>query len=70
MLSSMSHLRYLCGLWHAPSARPNSPPPMPALPPPARCLRHAYCRGSRGVARDVRVLGGRWGIDFPAIRCR
>ncbi|KAL4436694.1 hypothetical protein ABPG75_003833 [Micractinium tetrahymenae] len=35
-----------------------------------KCLRHAYCRTSRGVARDVRVLGGRWGIDFSAIKCR
>lgn len=34
------------------------------------CLRHAYCRGARGMARDVRVLGGKWGVSLSDIQCR
>lgn len=35
-----------------------------------RCLQHAYCRGARGMAQDVRVLGGKWNIDFSRIKCK
>jgi hypothetical protein len=35
-----------------------------------KCLRHAYCKGARGMAQDVRVLGGKWALDLERIQCK